>query len=155
MLLANHVEYYDGYLPVGDISVIAIILALVILMTATYITKSRNYLLYKIMLGLVYVAAFGNLMFHFFSTKVGEVPDWYIYAARDTYYIALISNLFLYVIYLKNILWLDRATSIRFMAISAVGYIVSVVTVIISPALKIFCYIEDGKIISGTIVLAY
>ncbi|MBR4515460.1 MAG: EAL domain-containing protein [Lachnospiraceae bacterium] len=152
MLLANHVEYYDGYLPVGDISVIAIILALVILMTATYITKSRNYLLYKIMLGLVYVAAFGNLMFHFFSTKVGEVPDWYIYAARDTYYIALISNLFLYVIYLKNILWLDRATSIRFMAISAVGYIVSVVTVIISPALKIFCYIEDGKIISDTYV---
>ena len=152
MLLTNHTEYFDGYLPVGDIAVITVILCLVVLMTATYITKSRNYLLYKIMLGFVFVAAASNLFFHISTTYIGEIPNGVIYALRDLHYISLISNLFLYVLYLRNILWLDRSTSIKYMVISSVGYVASVVTVIISPALKIFFYIEDGEIYSDTYV---
>ena len=152
MLLNNHVEYFDGYLPVGDISVIAVILCLVVLMTSTYITKSRNYLLYKIMLGFVFVAAASNLFFHTLSTRLGEIPNGVIYAARDLHYISLISNLFLYVLYMKDLLWLDRATSIRYMVISLIGYIAFVALVIVSPALKMFFYIEDGEIYSDTYV---
>ena len=59
------VIYYENYSPVGDILVIATCLVFIILISSAYISKTKNFMLFRIMIGLLMLSGTMSIFYHF------------------------------------------------------------------------------------------
>lgn len=144
------ITYYENYSPVGDVLVLAICFVLIILIKSAFISKTKNFVIFRIILGLLVLAAGLGLFYHVLMNSVDTVSHTLIYALRIGYHAALFGNLFLYVVYATIPLRLDKASDKRYLVAAAIGYVGVVLYDIAGSMFKFGFYIsEDGKIHDG------
>ena len=101
-------QYFDNYTPVGDILVMASCMIFAILIKTAYIKKTRNFVMLESMIVLLYIAAMANTGYHICLNYIGRIPDFVIYALRSIYHFCIFSNLWMYVVYLKEPIHLGK-----------------------------------------------
>lgn len=112
------VIYYENYSPVGDILVIATCLVFIILISSAYISKTKNFMLFRIMIGLLMLSGTMSIFYHFSLSDHGRFSVPTIYLFRVIYHISLFAILFLYVLYSVIPLRLDKSSSYRYTIIA-------------------------------------
>ncbi len=143
------VNYESDYSPVGAIVVLSLCIVIFLLMRAAFITKSRNFTLFQIMVLLVAAAAVLEITTHMLYHAEQASPTW-IYISRSLYFTCLFSNLYVYVLYIINILWLDKKTAVRYVAVSCIGLVFILIYLWLGSFLKFGFYIEpDGSLHTG------
>ena len=75
-------SYVNGYSPVGDIVVMAVVIVLAILIRVTYIRQSIEFKMYKVILLCTFIAAVSNLYFRQSIVKLDESPRFIIYLTK-------------------------------------------------------------------------
>ena len=136
------VTYYNNYTPVGDVLVLAIILVFVILIRTAFISKTKNFLIFKRMLALLVFAAITDMLFHITLNLLGTVPPAIPLLFRFLYHACLYGNLFLYVLYMKEPLQLDRRADYTFHMIGVFGLIFFIAIDILSTVFRFGFYID-------------
>ena len=102
--------YYGNYTPVGDILVTSICFVFLVLMATAYIAKSRTYLLFRLQLFVLVLAAFASITFHVLLSKHAVVSHNLIHTLYAAYHSLLYLDLFLYLVYIKETMHLGRKT---------------------------------------------
>ena len=108
----------SAYSPVADIVTIAVCVVLAILVRIAYVNKSKSFSIFKAMLALVFLAAGVDLVYFAFSDKRGIYPDFIFVAFHAVKHLALIVYLFLYTLYIKRPMWLDKRQNRIYMVIA-------------------------------------
>ena len=124
-----------SYFPVGDITVLTICVVFIILLSLSYVTKSRLYSVFKFVIGLLMAAAFISIFYHYGTMNPGSMPVKLVYTLRILYHFTLLGNLYFYVIYLRIILHLHERKYKVLTGISLAVYIALIVLEILSIAL--------------------
>ncbi len=106
------------YTPSADVLTIAICLVAVILIRAAYINKSRLFSIFKGMMGLCLLAAVIDLIYFELSKNKTAYPDLLYEVLHMIKHISLIIYLFLYSLYIKKPMWMDRRTNRIYTGIS-------------------------------------
>lgn len=150
------ITYYENYSPVGDISVLAICFVFIILIRATYINRTKNFMLFQAMIALVMISAVSSVSFHVSMNMIERFPHELIYTFRMMHHITMFANLLIYVYYVMEPLHLDRVSDKRFVIIAGIGFVGAVAYEILGTVLKIGFYLrEDGSIHEGKVVLPF
>ena len=142
--------FYGNYSPVGDILVMAICFVCLILMAIAYISKSRTYTIFRLQMGLLVLAAFASMSFHFLLAKVETVPHVLIMLLYASYHSLLYVDLLLYILYIREQMHLGRDTVIH-CVIPSIGITIAlcVLEFISIPLHWGFHIHEDNRISSG------
>lgn len=125
--------YFDGYSPVGDITVMAMCLAIFALLAGSYIKKNRNSGLFINIVIYLMLAAMTDVVYHVAYNRVTDGNYRIINIIRVVYHALLFSNLLLYVIYIISLLDLKGPKKRWIMSFSILLY----VSVIIGDAVAI------------------
>ena len=142
--------YFDNYSPVGDIIVLAICFVMVILVSTSYVNKTKNYSLFLNMIVYLVLAAFCDIIHH----------DWYahaesgnytgVYVTRVLYHAFLFSILLLYIVYIVELQHLEIHRRIPIMIIASLIYMTVIITDIVTTVnVSGFRLNKDGSAISG------
>ena len=97
------VLFYQNYVPVADISTVAICIIFLFLLRSTYTIKQRNLTLFYIADFLVLTAAATNIFFHQVVDHLAAHNVVWVYVFRDTSYISLILTEVLFCSYIRNL----------------------------------------------------
>ena len=121
-------SYVNGYSPVGDIMVMAIVMVLAILIHVTYINQSNEFRMFKVILLCTIVAAISNLLFRQCMSKIGECPEFLIYLCKYVTHFSVLLALALYLLYIKSQMKLSEAIGRRidFIAVGVFSIFASV-----------------------------
>ena len=121
-------SYVNGYSPVGDIVVMAVVIVLAILIRVTYIRQSIEFKMYKVILLCTFIAAVSNLYFRQSIVKLDESPRFIIYLTKYITHFSVLLALALYLIYTKNQMKLSDSIGriIDFIAVGVFTFIASV-----------------------------
>lgn len=147
--MGEAVTYFENYSPVGDLLVIATCFVFFILIRSAYISKTKNFAIFRVMLLLLIIAGFMSVSYRVSLNSLDSFPVQLIYFFKITYHLALFGNLFLYVLYAMIPLHLDRAEDKRYVIIASVGYVFLFLFEVLGTVLKFGFYIEDGQPHSG------
>ena len=82
-------------------------------MATAYIAKSRTYLLFRLQLFVLVLAAFASITFHILLSKHAVVSHNLIHTLYAAYHSLLYLDLFLYLVYIKETMHLGRKTLLR------------------------------------------
>lgn len=144
------ITYYENYSPVGDVLVLAICFVFIILIRSAFISKTKNFAIFRIILGLLMLAAIFGLFYHVSLNSIGTYPVPLIYALRIGYHATLFGNLFLYVLYAMIPLHLDKAADKRYAILAGTGFAAMFIYEVLGSVFKFGFYITDeGKIHDG------
>ncbi|WP_026667317.1 EAL domain-containing protein [Butyrivibrio sp. AE2005] len=103
-------SYVNGYSPVGDIIVMAVIIVMAILIRVTYIRQSSEFKMFKVILLCTLIAAISNLVFRQNMGKLGDYPVFLLYIEKYITHFSVLFALALYLIYIKNQMKLPEST---------------------------------------------
>ena len=149
------ITYYENYSPVGDVLVLAIGFVFIFLIRSAFISKTKNFVIFRIILGLLMLAAGFGLFYHVLMNSTDTVSHTLIYALRVGYHFALFGELFLYVVYAMIPLRLDKASDKRYVITAAAGFVVMMVVDMLGSVFKYGFYIsEEGVIHAGVNIFA-
>ena len=143
--MGGAITYYENYSPVGDVLVLAICFVFIILIKSAFISKTKNFAIFRIILGLLMIAGALGLVYHILLNSVDQYPHALIYALRIAYHLALFGNLFLYVLYAMIPLHLDNDSDKRYAIIAGAGFVVMMLVDIAGSVFKFGFYISDDK----------
>lgn len=138
------IVYYQNYSPVGDLTVFAICFVFIILIRSSYVSRTKNFLLFCGMIGLLMIAALTGVGFHVALKSIGKIQDGVVYFLRIAQHLALFGTLLLYVSYIMVPLHLDKKKDRRYIVTAGIGYIGIALYEILGTAFRIGFYI-DGK----------
>ena len=142
--------YYYDYSPVGDILVLATCIVLGVLIRTAYINVTRNFLLLKRMILMLFIASTVNIIYHMAIMHVGVVPNAVIYISRAVFHICLFAVQWIYVLYMKEPLRLDEKVNRKYFIIATLVFDAIILYEILGPILKIGYYIDaDNNISTG------
>ena len=151
----NAIIYYENYSPVGDILVLATCFVFIILIGSAYISKTKNFVLFRIMIGLLMLASSMGIMYHVSLNSLDRFSVAIIYVFRIVYHMSLFGNLFLYVLYAMIPLRLDKESDKRYAIIAGIGFVVMFIYEPLGSILGFAFHItNDGQIIEGYNVFA-
>lgn len=132
-----------NYTPVGDISVIVLCLLMLVLLVQNYIHKSRSFRLILLMLLNTCFAAIFNLLYRMHLEMAGTTQE---YVFRLLQYVLLILNLFLYVRYLQDPLFVEQHKQKLFNRLALSVQAAAIVTDVLCSVLKVGFYIDGEDI---------
>ena len=142
--------YYDMYSPAGDVITLATCFVFVILIRAAFISKSRNYTLFKVMVGMLAVSAVGSLGYYVAIGHFDTVSVSVVYVLRWIYHLPLFVNLFISVLYTVEPLHLDAHQEKLIVVIASVGLGVWSLYEVLGSLLEFGFYIEkNGEVHNG------
>ncbi len=142
--------YYGNYTPVGDILVMSICFVFLILMSIAYIANSKTYLVFRIQLAVLMLAAFASVMFHVLLAKEAVVSHNLIQTLYASYHSLLYLDLFLYIIYIKEQMHLGHNILVQMIIPSGGFMLVMVILEYLSiPFDWGFHLKDDGTIVNG------
>lgn len=115
-MLVTMASIVSKYTPVGDISVVALALILLLLLSQTYVSKAGNFRLLIGMLASMIVAALSEVQYELMisSGQTSGGSKTAIYSLRILHNVALCVLMFLYICYLHDPLWISRTVRKRF-----------------------------------------
>ncbi len=142
--------YFDNYSPVGDLIVVAICFVMIILVAASYVSKTKGFNLFLNMIGYLVLASFCDIIHHQLYTNVADGNYTAVYVIRILYHAFLFSILLLFVVYIVEIQRLEIRKRIPIMSISSIIYLTVLITDIVTAVRKTgFRLDRNGKAISG------
>lgn len=141
------ITYYENYSPVGDVLVLAFCFVFIILIKAAFISKTKSFMLFRIILGLLMLAGVLGLFYHVSLNALDTCPRLAIYALRVGYHMALFGNLFLYVLYAMVPMHLDKDSDNRYEILAGVGFIFVSLFDIFGIVFRYGFYISDDLVI--------
>lgn len=142
--------YFDNYSPVGDLIVVAICFVMIILVAASYVSKTKGFNLFLNMIGYLVLASFCDIIHHQLYTNVADGNYTAVYVIRILYHAFLFSILLLFVVYIVEIQRLEIRKRVPIMTISSIIYLTVLITDIVMAVRKTgFRLDRNGKAISG------
>ena len=152
-------QFQQQFTPVGDIIAIAIVMLLAVLLTATYVTRTKAFRLFLGMLAAEGLAAYVDLTYYFLICSGGSetLTISMIYVLRLIQHMSLFCVLFLFIHYLVEMLHLSKASRKRYFYTGRVGFILMVVVdILMTVNGKGFVYRpEQDYITEGNIIYAF
>ncbi len=149
-MIDRAIIYYDNYSPVGDLIVVSTCFVFIILIGSAYISKTRSFMLFRIMIGLLMLSGLMNVIFHVSLNNLDVFSVPVIYFFRITYHMLLFSILFLLVLYAMIPLRLDKDSDKRYIILAAVGYGITFAYEVLGSILKFGFHItESGEVVEG------
>ena len=140
--------YFDNYSPVGDLIVVAICFVMIILVAASYVSKTKGFNLFLNMIGYLVLASFCDIIHHQLYTNVADGNYTAVYVIRILYHAFLFSILLLFVVYIVEIQRLEIRKRIPIMSISSIIYLTVLITDIVTAVRKTgFRLDRNGKAI--------
>ena len=152
--MGETVLYYQNYSPVGDILVIATCFVFFILIKSAFISKTDNFVIFRIMLWLLIAAGFLGLTYRVSLNYLSTISPYVVYILRTGYHIALFGDLFLYILYAMIPLHLDKESDKRYGVIAIAGYVFLILFEIFGIVFKFGFYIENGNVHTGVNLFA-
>ena len=138
-------SYFENYTPVGDILVLATCLVFIILIHTAYISRTKNFQIFRQILALLVTAAVAGLVFYLSMNNLDRVPVIVPYVARGIQHLALFGNLALYVMYMKEPLHLSERADKILQAVTLSGLLVLCVYEILGSILRFGFYIDENN----------
>lgn len=149
-------SFYNNYSPVGDILVFATCMVYFILMWVAFISRTKNYRLFRDILILMCAASLFNMSFYSMLLDVGDADVMWIYIFRGAYNISLIGALYLYIRYIHEVLDMDRSSTIMYTIMGRIGFIGYVIYVVLETFSPMGFHIgEDGVPVQGANVFLF
>ena len=112
--------YIENYSQTGDILVVAMCILFVILLHASYVNKTRSFLIFRVMVVMMAVAAYSNVILHVLL-RSAEPMRGVLIGLRVLHFSALFVNLFLFMMYFLETMRIDGRESRRYLAVGAVA----------------------------------
>lgn len=137
-------SFYQNYSPVGDILVFATCMVFFVLMWVAFISRTKNYWLFRNILFLICVSSLFNILYYTMLLDAGNYDFKLIYLARCAYHLCLIGVLYLYIIYIHEILHLDGDDTKIYMYLGRIAMCIFTVYEVIEPLLPIGYHLNDA-----------
>lgn len=148
--------YFDNYSPVGDLTVVATCLVIVILLATSYVNKTRAFAIYVNIVSYLTLAALCDVIYHTLYTHVTDGNYGVVYVLRVVYHALLFSNLLLYVVYVVELQRLEKDKKAPVMLLATLTYLTVIVTDIITSVTGTgFKLDETGTAVSGQNIFLY
>ena len=102
--------YFGNYSPIGDIIVICICIIIVILIQTTYINRTKSFTLFSVMICCLFGASISDILYHVTLQMVfkNNLNKMFVYTTRFAYHLILYGVLFLFVLYIVEVMRLNR-----------------------------------------------
>ncbi|MCR5596501.1 MAG: EAL domain-containing protein [Lachnospiraceae bacterium] len=144
------IQYYNNFTPVADVLVIAMCLVFVVLVRTAYIKHTKGSMYLSIMVAMLFCAAVFDIFFHISMNHIGSVPILLHYIPRTLYHTCLFGNLWMYVIYINEMMHLEEGDNRKFVTLATVGYAFIILYEILGYIFKFGYYIDyAGTVQSG------
>ena len=127
-MLQDILTYYNRYSPVGDITVIGTCLCFLILISLSYIKKSRAFNIYRSIIYIILFATICRLGYYQSLNMLKEgvdIPFIYVKLLRFGFYALIFSTLFLFVIYMVEPLHIEHWVATRHVAVISIFYFIN------------------------------
>ncbi|MBR1816738.1 MAG: EAL domain-containing protein [Lachnospiraceae bacterium] len=142
--------YFDNYSPVGDIIVLAICFVMLILVSNSYVNKTKNYSLFLNMIFYLILAAICDVVHHHLYAHAVNGNYTGVYVVRVLYHTFLFSILLLYIVYIVELQHLESYRKIPIMIIASIIYFTVIITDIVMTVTKTgFRLNKDGSMATG------
>lgn len=92
--------YLNNYTPVGDLLVIAICIVMVVLIAASYLSRTKNFMLFMTMIGFLALAALCNVFLHYHYGQIRDGNYTSIYVLRIVFHSVLFSLFMTFIVYI-------------------------------------------------------
>ncbi len=143
VMASNMISYYENYTPVGDVLVMAFCMVFMILIQVAYINRTRNFLILKHVIFVLFIAALSDILYHILMNQIGEVPNILIYLTRGTFYLGLFANLWLYVMYVREPLRLEPRINRLYFVLASILIVSVLLYEIFGTLTRIGFYIDE------------
>ncbi|MBR1860833.1 MAG: EAL domain-containing protein [Lachnospiraceae bacterium] len=144
-MLGSVTGYYENYTPAADVLVIAIGIVFIILIRNAYINRTRGFLYLRFIIGILMLSAAADLIYNVSMSRfLGVAPKIVHYFFRSAYHIGLFSTMWLFVLYAKDLLGLDKKTGRPYFHLAAVGFYIIVFNEIAGTVFKFGFYIDNA-----------
>ncbi len=143
-MLKSAIAYYGGYTPVGDIIVLASCMVFAVLIRASYINKTKTFVLFRLTLVLLAVAGLSDISWHVFLFRALSVPHVLIYLTRALYHLSLFSILLLYVPYAMEVMHMEEKSEKCYLIVAAAGFFVLSLCEILGSVFRFGFYLEKN-----------
>ncbi|MBO4864918.1 MAG: EAL domain-containing protein [Eubacterium sp.] len=148
--------YFGNFSPVGDVVVFSMCIVVLILVMTSYVTRNRSFAIFLNIIGFLFLASLFDILFHAAYTHITDGDYTKVYLLRMLFHIVLVSILLLYVVYIVELLHLERERKLPIMILSTVLYVGMIAWEIISGINgKGFRIDENGKATEGIRVFLY
>ena len=142
--------YFDNYSPVGDITVLAMCMAIVILVIASYFRKTKLSAIYLNIVLYLFLAALTDVVYHTLYVYITDGNYTTVYILRVIYHAFLFSVLLLFCVYIVALLNLDRRRRMLPMIAATMIYATVIITdIVLTVTGNGFRLDTTGKAISG------
>lgn len=146
-------EIMSSYMPIGDITVMALCIVMIMLLTQTFVKKDISFRFTVFMLIMSFTSAVANLILQMLiSVPVTSVVP--VYITRLVHYIALCFVPFVYNIYLQHPLRLNVNRNFYIISTAAVFVITTAIDVILTARGTGFRISSTGRAIFGVNVFS-
>ena len=144
------VSYYENYTPAADVLVMGMCLVFLILIWRAYINRTKSFFFLRAMIYLLFAAAASDILYHVSMNRIGEIPNILIYIFRFIFHMCLFTNLWIYVLYLRASVHVERKSDRRFIRAGVIGYFVILFLEIFTVITRTGFYIrEDNSVHTG------
>lgn len=93
---------FANYSPVGDILTLAICLSFLILIKTAFVSKTRNFRLFRFSICTLFAATACDVLYHVLMQNEQLSSFVPVYAARTLYHTFLFATMYIYVLYAKE-----------------------------------------------------
>ena len=110
--------FVDNYTQVGDIIAVTMCLLFALLLRLSFVSRTRSFLLFRMMLLMIGIAAYSNILVHVFM-RTGTAPLAVVTGLRIVHYSSMFGNLFLFLFYYLETMRVSAKKSRRILAVCA------------------------------------
>ena len=150
------ITYYENYTPVGDVIVLALTLVFLVMIRRAYITRTKSFICLQHVIYILMVAATADILFHVAMNRIGQIDNFWIYAARSTYHVGLFLVMWMFIRYFKATLSTEEAVPRRCSNVATAGLIVLTIIEIGGTLTKLGFHIDEaGEIHRGIFIVPF
>lgn len=110
--------FVDNYTQVGDIIAVTMCLLFALLLRLSFVSRTRSFLLFRMMLLMIGIAAYSNILVHVFM-RTETAPLAVVTGLRIVHYSSMFGNLFLFLFYYLETMRVSAKKSRRILAVCA------------------------------------
>ena len=148
--------YFDNYTPVGDILVMAISLVIFVLLSASYVNRTKVFGVYLSIVVFTFFAALTNMAYHNIFPFIKDGNYSVIYGLRMVYHATLFAILLLYVIYVTEVMRLESDKKRLTVSVGFGLFFVVIIADVVSSLMGDgFRVNESGVAINGKNIFTY
>lgn len=148
----EYVRYYNNYMPVGDISVLALCFVFLIMVRRAYITRTKSFLCLERSIYILMVTAVSDILFHIALNHIGRIDGLLIYIPRFIYHLGLFLILWMFIKYFKETVASEDPLPARCLKVATGGLVLLIALEIIGPLSKLGFYIDEEGVIHREIM---